>query len=159
MLAAAVSLNYHRPPTLTEGPLQANFMPDTPTIGLSIAQLEGLIRSRRRVIVRLVTKREKLQKKIGAVDARITQLGGPGHDNGRRTRSRRRARNSMSLIDAIARVLSKAATPVRVGEIEAKVLASGYRSTSANFKGIVNQALIKDRRFKSAGRGIYEMKK
>jgi ribosomal protein L19E len=37
------------------------------------------------------------------------------------------------------------------------VLAAGYRSNSGNFRGIVNQALIKDKRFTSAGRGLYEM--
>jgi hypothetical protein len=30
------------------------------------------------------------------------------------------------------------------------VVAGGYRSNIANFKGIVNQALIKDKRFVSA---------
>ncbi len=45
-----------------------------------------------------------------------------------------------------------------VGDILEAVTAGGYRSTSANFRGIVNQTLIKDERFHSAGRGSYTMK-
>jgi len=39
------------------------------------------------------------------------------------------------------------------------VLAGGYRSTSPQFKAIVNQTLIKEKRFVSAARGIYRLKK
>jgi hypothetical protein len=40
------------------------------------------------------------------------------------------------------------------------VQKSGYRSNSANFRSIVNQTLIKERkRFGQAGRGIYQLKK
>ncbi len=38
------------------------------------------------------------------------------------------------------------------------VLASGYRSISENFRGIINQALIKDKRFGAVERGLYEIK-
>jgi hypothetical protein len=46
-----------------------------------------------------------------------------------------------------------------VGEIVDAVLAGGYHSKSANFRGIVNQTLIKDKRFVSSGRGVYQLKK
>jgi hypothetical protein len=46
-----------------------------------------------------------------------------------------------------------------VGDIVDKVLATDYRSHSANFRGIVNQTLIKDKRFTSAGRGMYQLRK
>src|SRR3712207_8218784 len=45
-----------------------------------------------------------------------------------------------------------------VGEIVEAVERSGYRSNSANFRGIVNQTLIKDKRFQQAGRGQYQLK-
>jgi hypothetical protein len=35
------------------------------------------------------------------------------------------------------------------------VQAGGYRSGSANFRTIVNQRLITEKRFKNAGRGMY----
>ena len=40
-----------------------------------------------------------------------------------------------------------------------KVQAAGYRSGSANFRGIINQTLIKDKRFGKAERGMYQLKK
>ena len=48
---------------------------------------------------------------------------------------------------------------MRVGEIVDAVTSTGYRSNSANFRGIVNQTLIKERkRFGQADRGLYELK-
>jgi len=61
--------------------------------------------------------------------------------------------------DALVAVLKKASGAVRVADIVKGVLSTGYRSTSANFRGIVNQALIKDKRFAKAGaRGTYQLK-
>ena len=49
--------------------------------------------------------------------------------------------------------------PMRVGEILEAVSATGYRSNSANFRGIINQTLIKERkRFNQAERGTYALK-
>src|SRR3954470_281460 len=39
-----------------------------------------------------------------------------------------------------------------------RLLASGYVSSSANFRGIVNQTLIKDKRFRRVARGVYGLK-
>ena len=48
---------------------------------------------------------------------------------------------------------------MRVGEIVEAVQAGGYRSNSANFRGIVNQTLIKERkRFAAADRGLYQLR-
>jgi hypothetical protein len=47
---------------------------------------------------------------------------------------------------------------MKVGEIMDAVLATGYRSGSANFRGIINQTLIKDKRFGQVERGVYELK-
>ena len=46
-----------------------------------------------------------------------------------------------------------------VARIAEAVQRGGYRSNSANFRAIVNQTLIKDKRFGSAGRGMYQLKK
>jgi hypothetical protein len=45
-----------------------------------------------------------------------------------------------------------------VGDILEGVTSSGYRSGSANFRGIINQTLIKDKRFGQVERGVYELK-
>ena len=46
--------------------------------------------------------------------------------------------------------------PIRVGEILDGVLESGYRSTSPNFRAIVNQTLIKAKQFVATSRGVYK---
>jgi hypothetical protein len=121
---------------------------------LSLAQLESLLHSRRRQIDRLLSKRSRLEAKIKAIDEQITALGGPGSGG-----KQQRARNAVSLIQAITDVLAKAGEPMRVGPITDKVLASGYTSTSPNFKAIVNQTLIKEPQFVSTARGVYRLKK
>ena len=56
-------------------------------------------------------------------------------------------------------MLSAASEPLKVGAIVDGVLEAGYHTSSDNFRGIVNQTLIKERRrFVSAGRGLYMAK-
>jgi hypothetical protein len=133
-------------------------MPRTAAVSnLSVADLERIIRSRHKALRKLERQRAKWQKKVDDVDRKIAALGGA---TGRRRRGGAgiRARNETSLSDAIAHVLAKSRGSIAVGDIMEGVLSAGYRSSSGNFRGIVNQALIKDKRFKSAGRGLYQMK-
>lgn len=121
---------------------------------LSISDLERLLSRRMRQVKKLQRVRERLQKKIDAVDEQIAALGGSpnGHTG-------RRPRNTISLDAAIHQVLEKAGKPMGVGDIAAQVERLGYRSNSANFRGIVNQTLIKDKRFGAVERGVYGIKK
>jgi hypothetical protein len=135
------------------------------TVDFSLAQLERLVRTRRTEMTRLTRQRDKLQKRLDDLNDRISEIaGGPGLAGGMGGRAAGgggggRARNEISLQDAIHQVLSKASAPMAVGDIMDKVRAAGYRSNSANFRGIVNQTLIKDKRFSSAARGMYQLKK
>jgi len=125
--------------------------------GLSLAQLERLMQSRRTELTRLTRERDKVQKKLDALNDRISEISGGMVGTTRGGGSR--ARNTVNLPEVIHQVLSKAGAAVSVGDIMGKVRAAGYRSNSANFRGIVNQALIKDKRFTTAGRGMYQLKK
>lgn len=120
---------------------------------MSLSDLERLIAKRRHEIDRLLRKRRKLEAKLDKIDQQIAALGGNGAAVGRRGS---RPRNAVSLNEAIASVLEKASKPLGVPEITQKVLATGYRSSSPAFKSIVNQTLIKDKRFKAIARGIYQ---
>jgi hypothetical protein len=94
-------------------------------------------------------KRSVVQRKLDAIDKEIGKLGGSAGGGGR---------NEVSLPDAMEAALKKKGT-LRVGEIVDAVLAGGYHSKSANFRGIVNQTLIKDKRFVSTDRGVYQLRK
>lgn len=122
---------------------------------LSITQLENILRSRKSEQQKLERKRAKLAKQLAKLDADIAALGGGGGRIGGG-----RVRNDLSLPDAMAAVLSKAGKALPVGEIVDGVQKNGYRSNSANFRAIVNQTLIKERRrFSAAERGVYQLKK
>jgi len=120
---------------------------------LSIADLEAELNRRRKVVARLERRRATVQRKLDSLDAEISRLGGLG----RLGRRGGRARNEHSLADMIHDVLQKG--PTRVGDIMMAVQKAGYRSSSPNFRSIVNQVLIKDRRFTAAERGIYQLRK
>jgi hypothetical protein len=125
--------------------------PDEP---LNLSQLEHLMRARRAEVARLIRERDKLRKRLEIVHSKIVALSG-----GLGGRIGIRARNAMSLQDQIHQILTHAPGPLSVGDILEKVLAAGYRSHSTNFRGIINQTLVKDKRFTSAGRGMYQLKK
>jgi hypothetical protein len=121
---------------------------------LSVGELERLLRKRQREIASLTRKRAKVEKKLQALDERIRAASGTGS-----IKLGGRAKNEVTLIDAIESAFKGGTKPLTVGEIMERVLAAGYQSTSANFRGIVNQTLIKGKQFQSAGRGLYGLKR
>jgi DNA-binding transcriptional MerR regulator len=125
------------------------------TEALSIDQLENLLQTRRRKLQQLERVRSKIARQLEQVDQKIRQLGGRAGSGGAGSRPR----NSESLLESIETVLKDGGKPMKVGDILAGVEKRGYRSTSANFRGIVNQTLIKEKRFAQAGRGLYQLKK
>jgi hypothetical protein len=112
--------------------------------------------SRRSELNKLRKQRTKIQRELNAVDRQIDKIeGGGGGGRG----GNGRVRNAQSLNDTIDQVLREGGKPMKVGDIVDAVKAAGYRSSSANFRGIVNQTLIKDKRFNAPERGLYQVKK
>src|SRR3954453_21843754 len=116
-------------------------------VNLSLDQLERMLNQRRRELSRLTRKRATAQRRLEDIDDKIRRLGGSAVSI--RGGGGRRARNDQSLVEVIHGVLQKAGRPLRVSAIAEAANAAGYRSNSANFRGIVNQMLIKDSRFAS----------
>lgn len=126
--------------------------------GLAIADLQRMLDQRQSELKRLARRRAELERELAGVDREIEKIAGRGGAGGRRGGGGR-ARNSKSLIDTLEDVLRSKGAPMGVGDIVEAVLATGYRSNSANFRGIINQQLIKERkRFQKAGRGMYQLK-
>ena len=130
---------------------------------LTIAQLQRVLNDKKAELDKLYRQRGQLQKKMNVLDRQIERVNG-GADGLRLGRGMgtggggTRARNEHSLLDTIESVLRSAGKPQKVGDIMDGVLATGYRSGSANFRGIINQTLIKDKRFGQVERGTYELK-
>ena len=135
-------------------------MPRPATAGFNIAQLERILEDRRTEVNRLERLRNELQRKLDGVERQIAKLaGGLRGLRGRRGGGGTRARNDVSLVEAIEGAMRSAGKPMRVGDIVDAVQGAGYRSNSDNFRGIVNQTLIKERkRFAQASRGVYQLK-
>src|SRR6266516_2639565 len=118
---------------------------------LSITELERILRARRSELGRLSRRRTKLARQMARIDAQLRGLGGDiGAGGGGR------ARNAQSLVKTIEGVLGQSSKAMNVGDIADAVRAKGYKSTSANFRGIVNQTLIKEKQFSQASRGMYQ---
>ena len=133
-----------------------------PNTGLNfnIVQLERILHDRKSELTKLERQREDLRRKLDGLDRQIVRLGGSMRGGrGRGGLGLGRARNERSLIETIEGVMRDHGKPMRVGEILEAVSATGYRSNSANFRGIINQTLIKERkRFAQAERGTYALK-
>jgi DNA-binding transcriptional MerR regulator len=125
--------------------------------GMSIAQLEQLLAGRRQELTEKQREHSRLLARLQQLEADIRRLGGSAGRRGGRGAGTR-ARNEKSLLETLEDVL-KGGKPMKVGDIAEAAQKSGYRSNSANFRSIVNQTLIKDKRFGSAGRGVYQLKK
>ena len=118
----------------------------------SIAELQALLGEQRRNRGKMLAERKKLQMRLDQIERQIAILDGQGGGGGRRA-------NTAPLSNVIEAVLKKSNRPLRVAEIVQAVQQAGYRSGSANFRGIVNQALIKEKkRFSSPSRGHYTAK-
>jgi hypothetical protein len=126
--------------------------------GMSIAQLEQILAGRKAELNQKQREYNKLLSRLQQLEADIRRLGGSAGRRGRRGLGGTRARNEKSLIETLEDVL-RGGKPMKVGDIAEAAQKSGYRSNSANFRSIVNQTLIKDKRFGSAGRGLYQLKK
>ena len=130
---------------------------------LTIAQLERMLENRRSEASELQRERNKLMQRLDTLDRKLGALAGAGmrfrNGAGAGGGGGGRGRNAKSLVASMEAVLAKSGKPMSVGDIVDAVQSGGYRSNSANFRGIVNQTLIKEKRFASAGRGIYQLKK
>lgn len=118
---------------------------------ISISELQNMIATRRRDMKKLAKRRAKALKLLKGIETAIAQISG----NGTLAELPRRPRNESNLPDALHQVLSKTTHPLGIREIADRVQASGYKSGSANFPGLVNLTLIKDKRFTRVSRGIY----
>lgn len=77
-----------------------------------------------------------------------------GSATGRPRRRGQRARNSTSLVETLGGVLN--GTTMTVSDIIGAVHKAGYKTTSRNFRSIVNQALLANKKaFRRVARGQY----
>lgn len=130
-------------------------MPRTSLAGFSISKLKSLLQAQENKRGDLMKERRKLQKQIDKIDRQLSGLTGGGNFGGARVR------NEKNLVTHMQEVLAKAPKGMSVADIVEGVRSNGYNSKSANFRGIVNQTLIKEKKIfsKTDVRGVYTLKK
>lgn len=122
--------------------------------GVTVEDLRKELERRRRSSGKLLKKREKLAAQVEAIDAQLALLdvstGGVMRVGG----PRKRPQNTMGLVPFLVKVLR--GKTMGVTEVSVAVQRAGYKTTSPNFRTIVNQALIKNTdKFKKLERGKY----
>lgn len=130
---------------------------------VSTDELERELKRREREANRklrtLEKKRDKVAAQLAEIEQQIhdyaTELGVSVRSGG--GRRGRRPRNEASLADSLAKLLKS--KTMSVTQAAQAVQEAGYKTTSPNFRTIVNQTLITDTRFKRTGRGMYTVKK
>lgn len=125
---------------------------------MSLTELQREVRKRERQTARkldsLRRMRARVASRLTAIDAEIARHGGTVRKLGRTGRIR--PQNDANLADSLVKLLKN--TTMNVTTITSAVQKAGYKTTSPNFRTIVNQTLIKDSRFKRVGRGRYTVK-
>lgn len=117
---------------------------------LSISDLQAELKVRQREVGKLQRKRERLYTQIAEVDAELAALGALSTSGA----VLRRPRNEMNLVESLAKMLN--GKTMSVTEAADEVQKQGYMTTAANFRTIVNQALIRETKvFKKVSRGQY----
>jgi hypothetical protein len=132
--------------------------------GFTVTQLEQMLSDRKSQLQDLYREHAKAMKHANGILDKIRRLGGDVKGGmlvgGVPVNAGGRARNAKSLVATMEEVLAKAGKPMSVGELLEAIEATGYRSNAGNFRAIINQTLIKERkRFSNTGRGIYALKK
>ncbi len=119
----------------------------------SISELKTEIKRRERQLTSLHKKREKVVAQLQEIDDQISELGGTASGASPIGGGRKRYRNDANLADSLVDLLKTKVMSVTQASIE--VQKAGYKTTSPNFRTIVNQTLLRDKRFKRVGRGLY----
>ena len=121
--------------------------------GVSFEELQAEMARRGKIINRLERRRARLHAELAEVEA---ELGGYGALSANGS-IRRRPRNEMNLVDTLSKVLKNKTMSVTDAAQAAR--DAGYMTTAANFRTIVNQALIRETKaFKKVSRGQYTAK-
>jgi chromosome segregation ATPase len=113
------------------------------TKDLSVADLQRLLDDRKSQLNDLHKQRDKLYSDLANVEQRINSLRGRGkvYGAGRGRKAAKRPKNSKSLRDVVTELLTKNKKGFTLAKLMEKVLKSGYKSNSSDFKNVLYQCL------------------
>jgi len=134
-------------------------MPRPKLANVPLALLQNEITRRQKLLPKLTVQRDELNRQIAELQGlAAAETGKEAAPKAlRKARRRRRAPNKIGLADTLAACL-KGKAKVTIAEAIAGVLAAGYKSEASDFRSVVNNMLLADKRFKRVGRGEFTLK-
>ncbi|MCB9841270.1 MAG: hypothetical protein H6809_06445 [Phycisphaeraceae bacterium] len=125
---------------------------------MSTADLRAELQRREGQVGKLMSRHNELTAELAQIEAELAALGIAASGASRRGRRaavgvRRRHRNDANLEESLAKVLK--GKTMGVTEVAQAVQAAGYKTTSPNFRTIVNQTLLRSSLIKKVARGQY----
>ena len=135
-------------------------MPRSKLSKMRIADLRQEIERRQKLLPKLMAQRDALSREIAELQSSATpqaRKAARPEAAPKKTRGRHQAKNKVGLADALA-VFMKGKKKVTIAEAIAGVLAAGYKTKSGDFRGVVNNMLLTDKRFKNVARGVFTLK-
>ena len=107
----------------------------------TVAQLERLLEKQRAKLDGLVQHRDRLQRKLAQVEHKIATIGGLMRDGAQVRRTRKRPKNTKTLLQAVVDALNLNKKGLTLRELSAKILEDGYKTASTNFENTVYQII------------------
>jgi hypothetical protein len=123
---------------------------------LTVAELQRLLDSRKQQLLELSKKRTAIQKELDSVNAQISALEGGKVVLGARGR---RKRNPRPLRKIVEELLLKSKKGLTLAELSAKVMETGYKTSSKNFRNVLYQCLYNTKGvYHDSSSGTYKFK-
>ena len=129
---------------------------------LTVTELQRLLNSRKSELDTLLKQKQRLTADLSKVEGRISALVGKG---GRFPVGRnqmgpiKRPKNAKSLHDTVIELLNKNKKGFPLAKLADKVLETGYRTHSSDFKNVLYQCLYNSKRIAHDSKtGHYRLK-
>ena len=105
---------------------------------LTLGKIMDLIDQRKAEVIKLQKRRSFYEKRLKQVNSKIEKISGGAIV---RSRRKRRVRNEQSLNVVVAQLFSKKKRGYTLVDLTNKVIDTGHKSHSKNFKNVVYQCL------------------
>ena len=111
-------------------------------VELTVAQLERMLERKKSRMNGLLKRRDRLQKALASVEAKLSSVGGVKRDAaGKPRKVRKRPKNERPLYEVVLAVLGSNKKGLTLTDLSKKVLDTGYKTNSAKFENTVYQCL------------------
>jgi len=108
---------------------------------LTVTELERLLDQRKSEFVSLSRRKTKLERDLAKVEKRMALLEGRRGGGRLGRKFGKRPRNEKSLYETVVELLSRTKKGYPLADLTEKILSTGYKSTSSDFKNVVYQCL------------------